>query len=96
MAEWPDYFTGILAGSPGRSYAVRTDGAAWRLRGGPGLFTVDHGADDAADVIVSGPPTPVLRWLWGRERTGEPSGVTVEGAPEAIEELRRCIVTSTQ
>ena len=27
---------------------------------------------------------------------GEASGVTVEGAPEAVEELRRCIVTATQ
>jgi hypothetical protein len=26
----------------------------------------------------------------------EPSGVTVEGVPEAVEELRRCIVIATQ
>jgi hypothetical protein len=47
-------------------------------------------------VTVSGPPAAVLRWLWNREGAGEPSGVTVKGAPEAVEELRRCIVTATQ
>jgi hypothetical protein len=45
---------------------------------------------------VSGPPMAVLRWLWNREGAGEPSSVTVNGAPEAVEELRRCIVTATQ
>lgn len=95
--EWSDYFTDILAGSPGRTYAVRTDGAAWRVRTGPGLFEVEDGAgDDAPDVTVSGPPTAVLRWVWNREGAGGPGGVTVEGAPEAVEELRRCIVVATQ
>ncbi|MEH0844186.1 maleylpyruvate isomerase family mycothiol-dependent enzyme [Micromonospora sp. CPCC 205711] len=94
VGEWADYFTGILAGSPGRSYTVRTDGAAWRVRTGPGLFRVDGDVEDAADVTVSGPPTAMLRWLWGR--AGERSGVTVEGPPEAVEELRRCLVTATQ
>jgi len=101
VAEWGDYFTDILAGSPGRTYTVRTDGAVWRVRTGPGLFAVEDGADDdadddAADVTVSGPPTAVLRWMWNRESAGEPSGVTVEGAPDAVEELRRCIVMATQ
>ena len=97
VAEWGDYFTDILAGSPGRTYTVRTDRAAWRVRTGPGLFAVEDGVgDDAADMTVSGPPTAVLRWVWNRDGGGEPSGVTVEGAPEAVEELRRCIVTATQ
>ncbi|MCA2219168.1 maleylpyruvate isomerase family mycothiol-dependent enzyme [Jidongwangia harbinensis] len=97
VAEWGDYFTEILAGSPGRAYAVRTDGAGWRIRTGPGVFAVADGAgDDPADVTVSGPPAAVLRWMWNRQAAGEPSGVTVEGDPEAIAELRRCIVTATQ
>jgi uncharacterized protein (TIGR03083 family) len=97
VATWGKYFADILAGSPGRTYAVRTDGAAWRVRTGPGSFTVEDGAgDDPADVTISGPPAAVLRWVWNREGAGEPSGVTVEGAPEAIEELQRCIVTATQ
>jgi len=52
--------------------------------------------DDRADVTVNGPPMAMLRWVWNREGVGEPSGVTVDGAPEAVEELRRCIVTATQ
>ena len=76
---------------------MRTDGAVWRARTGPGLFVVEAGAgDDPTDVTVSGPPMAVLRWVWNRERVGEPSSVTVSGAPEAVEELRRCIVTATQ
>jgi mycothiol maleylpyruvate isomerase-like protein/MDMPI-like protein len=64
VAEWGSYFTDILAGSPGRTYTVRTDGAAWRARTGRGLFTIEDGpGDDAADVTVSGPPTAVLRWV---------------------------------
>ncbi|GAB3965943.1 maleylpyruvate isomerase family mycothiol-dependent enzyme [Actinoallomurus acanthiterrae] len=97
VAEWGDYFTDILDGSPGRTYAVRADGAAWRVRTGPGLFAVEDGAgDDAADVSVSGPPAAVLRRLWNRESAGEPSEVTVDGAPEAVEELQRCLVIATQ
>ncbi len=97
VAEWGDYFTGILTGSPGRTYEVRAGGAVWRVRTGPGLSAVEDGAgDDTADVTVTGPPAAVLRWMWNRESAGEPSGVTVEGAPEAVGELRRCIVTATQ
>lgn len=96
VAEWGEYFTGILAGSPGRTYTVRTDGAAWRVRTGPGLFAVEDGdGDGTADVTIGGPPTPVLRWVWNREGPGEPSEVTVQGVPAAIDELRRCIVTAT-
>ncbi len=97
VAEWGDYFTEVLASSPGRTYAVRTDGAAWRVRTGPGQFEVTDGAGDgAADVTLTGPPEAVLRWVWNRESPGEPGGVTIEGAAEAVEELRRCIVIATQ
>jgi uncharacterized protein (TIGR03083 family) len=94
VAEWPEFFTDVLSGSPGRTYAVRTDGAAWTVRTGPGTLTVADGEADSADVTVSGPPAAVLRWAWNREN-GE-SGVTVQGAPEAVEELKRCITTATQ
>jgi uncharacterized protein (TIGR03083 family) len=97
VAEWGPYFTDILARSPGRTYAIRTDGAGWRVRTGPGVFTVEDGAgDDTVDVTVSGPPTAVLRWAWNRDNAGELPAVTVEGAREAVDELRRCIVTATQ
>jgi uncharacterized protein (TIGR03083 family) len=97
VGEWGEYFTDVLSGSPGRTYTVRTEGAAWRVRTAPGQFTVADGAGDgASDVTVSGPPMAVLRWVWNREAAGEPSEVTVDGAPEAVDELRGCIVTATQ
>jgi uncharacterized protein (TIGR03083 family) len=97
VAEWADYFTGILVSSPGHVVAVRTDGATWRVRTGPGLFGVEDGARDKfADVTVSGTPTPLLRWMWNRESAGEPSGVTVHGDAEALGELQRCIAVATQ
>jgi uncharacterized protein (TIGR03083 family) len=97
VAEWGDYFIEILANSPGRTYILQTDGAAWRARTGPGLFAVEDGAgEDAADVTVSGLPAAVLRWVWNREADGESSDVTVEGALEAVGELQRCIVVATQ
>ncbi|MET7710449.1 maleylpyruvate isomerase family mycothiol-dependent enzyme [Micromonospora sp. NPDC005413] len=95
VAEWADFFTEILADSPGWTYTLRADEQAWSVRTGPGLFSVTDGATDAADVTVTGPPAALLRWVWGRELPGEPSGVTVQGSPEAVAQLRRCIVTAT-
>ena len=96
VTEWADYFREILAGSPGWTFAVHTGGTAWSVRTGPALFSVTDGVADAADVTVTGPPAAMLRWLWSRELAGEPSGVSVQGPPEAVTELRRCITTATQ
>jgi uncharacterized protein (TIGR03083 family) len=97
VAEWGDYFTDALGSSPGHRYTVRSDGAAWQVRTGPGRFDVTDGAGDgAADVTVTGPPQDVLRWVWNRETPGAPSQVTVPGDPAAVAELHRCIVTATQ
>jgi uncharacterized protein (TIGR03083 family) len=97
VAEWGDYFTDVLASSPGRTYLVRADGAAWRVRTGPGRFDVTDGAGDGAPgVTLTGRPGDVLRWVWNRETPGAPSRVTVQGDPAAVAELRSCIVTATQ
>jgi len=95
VATWGAYFTDILAG-PGRTYSIRTDGAAWRVRTGPGQFAVDDGADEAAEVTVSGPPAAVLRWVWNREGTDGAADVMVDGPPEAVDVLKRAIATGTQ
>jgi uncharacterized protein (TIGR03083 family) len=97
VAEWGSAFTDVLASSPGRRYRVRADGAAWRVRTGPGQVSVADGAgEEAVNVTVSGSPTAVLRWVWNRDSADDANSVTVEGAPEAVQELRRCIVTATQ
>jgi uncharacterized protein (TIGR03083 family) len=97
VAEWGDHFSDILAGSPGRTFTLRTDGAAWRVRTGPAAFAVEDGArEEPADVTVTGPPVALLRWMWNREGADGAREVTVEGPPEAVEELRRCIVKATQ
>ncbi|MBV9328265.1 MAG: maleylpyruvate isomerase family mycothiol-dependent enzyme [Chloroflexi bacterium] len=97
VSEWSSYFTDVLAHSPGRTYAVRTDGAAWRVSTRPGAVSIEDGAGQALpDVTLSGPPAAVLRWVWNRSGFGEPSHVEVEGDPAAVEELRRCIATATQ
>ncbi|MEV4822272.1 maleylpyruvate isomerase family mycothiol-dependent enzyme [Micromonospora sp. NPDC049274] len=96
VAEWADAFREILAGSPGWTFAVRADDTAWSVRTGPAVFRVTDGVADAADVTVTGPSTAMLRWAWGRELAGEPSGVRVDGPAEAVAELRRCIVVATQ
>ena len=108
VAEWGDFFADILDGSPGHTVQVRADDATWQVRTGPGVVEVADGeaggggahrvvdADDPAEATVSGPPAAVLRWVWNRESPGQPSEVTIDGSPEALEELRRCIVVATQ
>ena len=96
VANWSNDFKEILS-SPRRTYAVQTDGGAWRLRTGDGTFSVEDGTSgDKADVTISGSPTAVLRWVWNRESPGEPLEVRVDGPTEAVSELKRCIVTATQ
>lgn len=102
VCEWTDYFTEALKDSPGRTCAITTDGATWLVTTAPGKLTVDGGpgatpaSETKPDLTITGDPTAVLRWAWNRETPGEPSSVTMDGDPMALEELRRCIVIATQ
>jgi uncharacterized protein (TIGR03083 family) len=102
VSEWGEYFTGALADSPGRSYTINTDGVSWLVGTSPGRFSFGGGPGMtvpdyvSADVTVSGTPAALLRWAWNREAPGEPSGVTIDGAPEALAVFRRCVVIATQ
>ncbi|MEV5827375.1 maleylpyruvate isomerase family mycothiol-dependent enzyme [Spirillospora sp. NPDC052242] len=92
LATWGEYFTGVLGGTPERTYALRTDGAEWRVRTGPDLFDVHDGPGDGpSDVTLTGPPEALLRWVWNRG-----GDVRIDGAPEAVEVLRQCITLATQ
>ena len=100
--EWPEDFTEALADSPGRSYAIATDGAIWRVRTSPGHFDVTSGPgltagdEGSPDVTISGTPTALLRWAWNREAAGEPSAVALDGDQKALTEFRQCVVIATQ
>jgi uncharacterized protein (TIGR03083 family) len=102
VEKWGDDYADVLGESPGRSFAINTDGVSWLVGTSPGRFSVGGGpgmtVPDVArtDVTVSGSPEALLRWVWNRESPGEPSGVTVEGDPDALAEFRRCVVTATQ
>lgn len=109
VGKWGDDFTEALADSPGRSYAIVTDGAAWRVRTAPGHFDVAGGpgvtlpdgvtvpGEAAHYVTISGTPAALLRWVWNRETPGEPSELTIEGGDaEAFAEFRQCVVIATQ
>jgi uncharacterized protein (TIGR03083 family) len=102
VATWGSYFSDVLGSSPGWGYLLRADGAAWRVRTGSGLFTVEDADGGAtadvttADVTIAGPPAALLRWVWNRQSPGEPDGVTVTGPPQAVEEFQRCLSVATQ
>jgi len=75
---------------------ARTDGAAWRMQTGPGLFAAGgrsrrrRGRDDpdrAADGRAALGIEPEERRRVERRND--------QGRPEAVEELRRCIATAT-
>ncbi|WP_089253909.1 maleylpyruvate isomerase family mycothiol-dependent enzyme [Asanoa hainanensis] len=93
VGEWSEAFKTTLDPSPGRLFAVHTDGAAWRVRTGPATFAVEDGDAPDAEVTISGPPAELLRWVWHRQVGAE---VTVAGAPEALAELHSCITIATQ
>jgi uncharacterized protein (TIGR03083 family) len=94
VKEWGKYFTEILSSSPGHTFSLQTEGAAWRVSTAPGLFSVADGADNGAEVSVSAEPTTLLRWVWNRE--GPDTGVSIEGPQEAVTVLKRCITAGTQ
>ncbi|WP_420035605.1 maleylpyruvate isomerase family mycothiol-dependent enzyme [Streptomyces sp. cg28] len=100
VSEWPDYFTDTLADSPARTvdiHALGTKAAAWRVTIAPARFTVEDGTGDApTDLTLSAAPPALLRDLWNRRATDEPSRLTASGPEEALTQLRACLTTATQ
>src|ERR1700678_3255173 len=43
VSEWGEDFTDLLADSPGRSYAINTDGVSWLVGTSPGRFSFGGG-----------------------------------------------------
>ena len=109
FSKWPEDFTEALKNSPGHAYLIQTDATAdtasvsWLVTTAPDHLAVEGGltrsaalAGEAPDVTITGPPAAILRWAWNRELSGGESPVRIEGNPEALRELRQCVVEATQ
>lgn len=108
VAEWPEDFTEVLKGAPGRSYLIRTDATrdrppvSWLVEVDPDHLTVEGGLDGepagpmTPDVTISGPAPVVLRWVWNRTAPYEAHPIRVDGDAAGLTEFQRCVVESTQ
>jgi uncharacterized protein (TIGR03083 family) len=97
VVTWDKYFVDVLSDTPAYTYHMQGDGTSWHVRIGPGTFEVRDGPSTTpADVTISGSPTALLRWVWNREPSNGPAGVSVQGPAEAVATLKRCITTATQ
>jgi uncharacterized protein (TIGR03083 family) len=85
--EWSEVSDG--PGS-GETVAVRTGDHVWRTRldGQQVAVDVDEGGALQADAVVSGEPSELLLWLWGRRPD---AAVHVEGSTDAARVLRQCL-----
>jgi uncharacterized protein (TIGR03083 family) len=69
---------------------IATGGQSWRVAMAPEEVIV--GVTETASAIVSGEPSVVLLWLWGRAR----DGVEITGQRTAAERLRKRLALATQ
>jgi uncharacterized protein (TIGR03083 family) len=93
--DWSDFPVEEAAGSVvdlsagGRTWRVRLDRTA--------VAVTEHAADpsitDGANAVVSGDPSDLLLWAWGRAPIDP---LTVDGDAEAVAALRRRLVMATQ
>lgn len=93
--DWSDFPVEEAAGSV---VDVSAGGRTWRVRLDRTAVTVtEHAADpsitDGADAVVSGDPSDVLLWAWGRAPIDL---LSVEGDAAAVTALRRRLVMATQ
>ena len=74
------------------SAVVRTGAHAWHVDMASEEVAVRTG-DGAAGATVSGDPSPLLLWLWGRAPDG---AVSFDGDPDAVRRLRERLARATQ
>jgi uncharacterized protein (TIGR03083 family) len=89
--KWPEDFDDLLRDQG--SILVGTGGARWLVRLGAGTLRVTTDSAGQAAAQVSGGPTAVLLWLWGR---GADSTVRIDGDPAMVARLRGTLVAATQ
>lgn len=93
--DWSDY---PVEEAAGKVVDISAGGRTWRIRLDRTEVTVtDDAADpaivDGADATVSGDPSDLLLWTWGRAPLER---LNVEGDPELVAALRRRLVLATQ
>lgn len=76
----------------GQRVAIETGGRRWQVMLDRGAVSVSEG-DGAADALVTGDPSDVLLWLWGRAPDDE---VSKAGDTELHRLLRERLVMATQ
>lgn len=76
----------------GRTIAVRTADGGWRVTLGPQRIDVST-EPGHADATVTGEPSEVLLWLWGRRPD---STVRISGDPAAVAAMRDRLRLATQ
>jgi uncharacterized protein (TIGR03083 family) len=91
---YPEELPGLLDGYPGGTVLIRAGERAWLLRIAADSITVEPSPGEvSADAEISGPPTPLLLWLWNR---GGAEDVSVTGDPKTLRVLRDLLEASTQ
>jgi uncharacterized protein (TIGR03083 family) len=78
--------------TPAGLVAVRTGTHAWRVELGSGVPRVTPG-HRSADATVTGEPSELLLWLWGRRPR---SAVQATGMQSLVDELRERLAVATQ
>ena len=74
----------------GATVTLRSAGLAWTLTVAPEVVTLERQVSDRADAQISGRPSELLLWLWGRGPL--PEGNQQSGAAD---ELRRRLASAT-
>ena len=90
---WPDDFTGLDGSAGDLSVFVATGGARWLVRLDRGAVAVDVDTAAQAATQVSGDPSAVLRWLWGR---ADDSAVRIDGDRAGAARLRALMAEALQ
>jgi uncharacterized protein (TIGR03083 family) len=93
--DWSDF---PVEAAAGKAVDLSAGGRTWRVQLDPESVTVtEHAADpaitDGAHAVVSGAPSDLLLWVWGRAPLDR---LAVEGDAEVVTALRSRLVMATQ